>query len=208
MKGLWISLGAALLLAQPALAQKVKQPNKRAEQNEAGQSTPSQPSQSAAQLLRDNMQKSGFTKVQVVPESFLIRAIDPQGNPIAMIVSPDMVAGVAVQQGGNSISGRSVGVAPGAKFAQGPIQDATGSKFEGTTVWSEDNQQVGDITGIGIGDHGSLYFVLSRQKGGDVAVNAGAMALSYNEADNNWNAKVNATASQIDSAPQVQYNGK
>jgi hypothetical protein len=208
MKGLWISLGAALLLAQPALAQKVKQPNKRAEQNEAGQSTPSQPSQSATQLLRDNMQKSGFTKVRVVPESFLIRAIDPQGNPIAMVVSPDMIAGVAVQQGGSSISGRSVGVAPGAKFAQGPIYDATSSKLEGTAVWTNDNQNVGNITGIGIGDNGSLSFILSLQTGGDVAVNPSAMSLSYNEADNNWNARVNATASQVDSAPQVQYNQK
>jgi hypothetical protein len=206
MKGLWISLGAALLLAQPALAQKPKQPNKSAEQNDAGQSTPSQSSQSAAQLLRDNMQQSGFTKVQVVPQSFLIRAIDPQGNPITMVVTPDMVAGVAVQEGGNSISGRSVGMAVGTKFTQGPIHDATSSKLEGTTVWSDDNQKVGDITGIGIGDNGSLSYILSRQKGGDVAVNPSAMSLSYNEADNNWNARVNATASQVASAPQVQYN--
>jgi hypothetical protein len=126
-----------------------------------------------------------------------------------MAVSPDVVAGVAaVQENGNSIGGRSVGVAPGANFVQEPVHDATSSKLEGTTVWSNDNQKVGEITGIGIGDDGSLSFLLSRKNGGDVAVNPSAMSLSYNDADNNWNARVNATASQVASAPQVQYDQK
>jgi hypothetical protein len=82
------------------------------------------------------------------------------------------------------------------------------SKLEGTEVRSSDNQIVGDITGIGIGENGSLSFLLSLENGGDVAVNPGAMSLTHDESGGNWNARVNATASDITSAPQVGYAPK
>ena len=39
--------------------------------------------------VRDELTKSGFTDVQVMPESFLVRAKDSKGNPVMMIINPD-----------------------------------------------------------------------------------------------------------------------
>jgi hypothetical protein len=96
-----------------------------------------------------------------------------------MVASPDVAGVAAVQENGNAIGGRSVGVASAAKFAQGPVGDASRSKLEGTTVWSNDNQKVGDITGIGIGDDGSLSYLVSLQDSGDVAVKPSVISLTY-----------------------------
>ena len=39
--------------------------------------------------IRDMLQKSGFTDIQVMPGSFLIHAKDKDGNPVVMNMSPD-----------------------------------------------------------------------------------------------------------------------
>lgn len=218
MKALWMTVGAAMLFALPAsAAQMTKQTNHRTrnepepsqqvqQQGENAQKT-GYISENATQRLSDNLQQSGFTKVQIVPQSFLIRARDPDGNPIVMVVSPDVVAGVtAMQEGGGAGFGRSVGIQPAARFVRGPVHDAMDSNLEGTTVQSSDNQDVGSIKGIVIGDNGSLSYLLGLKNGQDVAVDANAISVSYNPNDGNWNAKIDATANQIASAPRAEIN--
>jgi hypothetical protein len=39
--------------------------------------------------VRDDLTKAGFTDVKVMPESFLVRAKDPKGNPVMMVINPD-----------------------------------------------------------------------------------------------------------------------
>lgn len=50
--------------------------------------------QSIQQQLRQNLQRAGFTDVQVMPSSFLVRAKDPGGNPVMMVINPDSVTAV------------------------------------------------------------------------------------------------------------------
>jgi hypothetical protein len=205
MKALWISVGTAILLAQPAV--QAKQLN----QQQSGAAQNMQQTQSKAQnlnpaeQLREDLERSGFRKVEVVPQSFLIRATDPHGNPVMMVLTPNMVAGVVEENAGQAV-GRSAVEAP--KFAQGPVRDVTETKLDGTKVMSSDNQMVGTITGIGISNDGKLSYLLSLPNGGDVAVGPGAMTLSYNEANESWNAQVNATADQVMSAPQIEPSGQ
>jgi len=40
-------------------------------------------------MMRSNLEKAGFTDVKVMPQSFLVRAKDPQGNPVMMVINPD-----------------------------------------------------------------------------------------------------------------------
>ncbi|MGH6812304.1 MAG: hypothetical protein ACREDM_08170 [Methylocella sp.] len=204
MKALWLPLGAAVMFAQPAAAahaMKQTKPNQPAQQNSIDQSP--------AEQMRNGLQQSGFSQVQVMPESFLIRAKDPRGNPVEMIVRPDSFAAVDVRrENGNLTTGRSVGAAPSAKFAQGPVQDAMSSNLAGTPVRSSDAQNVGNIKGIAIGNDGSLSYLLTLKGGGDVAVEPTAMSISFNEASDKWNATVDATEKQVTSTPQVQYTHK
>ena len=44
--------------------------------------------------LRAELTKSGFTNINIVPTSFMVRATDSQGNPVMMVVSPDSVTAI------------------------------------------------------------------------------------------------------------------
>jgi hypothetical protein len=41
------------------------------------------------QELRDNLAKSGFTSIKIMPSSFYVQAKDKNGNPVAMVIGPD-----------------------------------------------------------------------------------------------------------------------
>jgi hypothetical protein len=47
--------------------------------------------QSVRQTLQKHLQDAGFSDVQMIPTSFLIRAKDNQGQPVSMVVTPDSV---------------------------------------------------------------------------------------------------------------------
>ena len=104
MKAVWLSVGTALLFSQAAVAGHLTH-SQRTQQNDITQTQPSQPSQHSqtsqpsrnlAQQLSDNLQQSGYSDVKVMPGSFIVRAQDPQGNPIEMIVTPTSIAEVDV----------------------------------------------------------------------------------------------------------------
>jgi hypothetical protein len=79
------------------------------------------------------------------------------------------------------------------------------SSLEGTPVQATDAQDVGKIKGIAIGNDGSLSYLLTLKGGRDVAVEPAAMTMSFDEANNKWNATVDATAQQVASAPRIHY---
>ena len=217
MKTVWLSVGTALLfISQAAVA---GQHSQRIQQNSITHTQPSQPSQPSqtpqpsrtsetlAQQLKNNLQQSGYSDVIVMPGSFIVRAQDPQGNPIEMIVTPTSVAADDVgRSSGNPATGRSVGVPTSPRFIRGPIYDAMNSNLADTNVQSSDNQNVGTIRGIAIGENGSLSYLVTVIGGRDIAIDPAAMSLSYDDSIDKWNANVDATKQQIDSAPQVQYN--
>jgi hypothetical protein len=47
-----------------------------------------------SQRLRDDLAKAGFTDITIMPQSFLVRAKDSQGNPIMMVINPDSLGEV------------------------------------------------------------------------------------------------------------------
>jgi hypothetical protein len=67
------------------------------------------------QQVQQNLSKAGFSDIKIMPESFLVRAKDPSGNPIMMVINPDSVTAVTYSSGnasnqssqnGNSVSTR------------------------------------------------------------------------------------------------------
>ena len=61
----------------------------------------------------NNLQKSGFTDIKIMPESFLVRAKDQQGNPVMMVINPDSITAVTEIPGGNRSSATTGSGAPG-----------------------------------------------------------------------------------------------
>ena len=46
------------------------------------------------QQVASDLGKAGYTDIHVMPESFLIRAKDLKGNPVMMVINPDLVTAV------------------------------------------------------------------------------------------------------------------
>jgi hypothetical protein len=55
--------------------------------------------------LRQSLSQAGFTDVHVMPESFLVRAKDKDGNPVMMVINPDSVTSVTAVGSANGTTG-------------------------------------------------------------------------------------------------------
>lgn len=83
-----LSLG----LAMPAFAATNTTANEAGTNQSANaQSTPSMPLQ---HKIRQELAQGGFTDIQVMPQSFLVRAKDRDGNPVMMMINPNSVTAV------------------------------------------------------------------------------------------------------------------
>ena len=66
------------------------------------------------QQIMQQLSQAGFTDVHVMPESFLVRAKDPHGNPVMMVINPDSVTAVsAMGHGGGGMGQGAEGGAMG-----------------------------------------------------------------------------------------------
>lgn len=92
-----VMLAPLLLLAGPALAQKpapgATTPSNQSQANKTSQANQKSP-QMVRQQVQKNLQQAGFTDIQIMPSSFLVRAKDKDGNPVMMVINPDSVTAV------------------------------------------------------------------------------------------------------------------
>src|ERR1700680_5156058 len=100
MRRLFISTFVSLAWVVPALAQDSLQnqtavpntataaPNTAQDQND----TLSQGAQSIERSVQAHLALAGFTEIQMVPTSFLVRAKDPNGKTVMLVLSPDSIA--------------------------------------------------------------------------------------------------------------------
>jgi hypothetical protein len=43
------------------------------------------------QQVQKNLQDAGFSDINIMPSSFLVRAKDKSGNPVMMVINPDSI---------------------------------------------------------------------------------------------------------------------
>ena len=105
--------GLALALALPAAAQSTQsQPNNSSSSGQQSNMN-NQANMNIRQHVKQDLEQAGFTNVQVMPESFLVRAKDKQGRPVMMVINPDSITAITEVDGngqsgsGNSGSGNS-----------------------------------------------------------------------------------------------------
>jgi hypothetical protein len=44
---------------------------------------------SVREQVKSGLEQAGFTNIQIIPEAFLVHAIDPDGNPVSLMVNAD-----------------------------------------------------------------------------------------------------------------------
>ena len=104
--------GLAMAFALPAAAQSTQPPSHSSPAStspgQQSNSTGGQDAATAQQHVKQDLEQAGFTSVQVMPESFLVRAHDKQGRPVMMVINPDSITAVTqVSESGQSGTGKS-----------------------------------------------------------------------------------------------------
>jgi hypothetical protein len=95
-KILFAAFAAASLFAAPAFAQSGTNSDHTTSnnQNPSGNVAPNQTAAQIRQKIANDLEQNGFTQVHVVPNSFLVHAVNKQGEPMVMIIDPDSVFSV------------------------------------------------------------------------------------------------------------------
>jgi hypothetical protein len=91
------TVAAASLVALPALAAT------DVTNNQSSNNSPP----SAAQIqqnLHQELSKAGYTDIQIIPGSFLVRAKDSKGNPTEMMVTPNSLTAVTAMSSSSGSS--------------------------------------------------------------------------------------------------------
>jgi hypothetical protein len=117
MRAVVILTALPFVLTTPVLAQNA--PNQPQAATNAGSL------QTVQEQVRNNLKRAGFTDIQIMPTSFLVRAKDGAGNPVMLVINPDAVTAVTE--------------IPGTPSAQGAAPGGTGQ----TTVPNAQNSGAG-----------------------------------------------------------------
>lgn len=138
---IFVAAATLALLAGPAMAQSTQSSqNSPANQNSPASQTmqtqnsqtnaqSSQRNMAAAQKIKQDLQKEGFTDVKVVAESFVVQGKSPDGDPVLMTIGPHgMSVFEAVNANGSPSS--TVGSNSGSSGSSG--MNSTGKTTSGT----------------------------------------------------------------------------
>lgn len=159
------------------------------------------------------LKNSGYTDIQIAPETYLIHARDADDNPVIISISPDSFAEVKTIGMENPASGDAGPSAPD-KYIEVPKADELSSKIVGLDIYNNSNQDIGRIRDIALDPQGrAVAYIVSVGGflGMDqhyVAVRPSAVDVSYNASTRKWHAAMDATASQLKAAPEFRYSGR
>ncbi len=70
-----------------------------------GQGNTPQSGPAVQHQVQQDLQQAGFTDIQIMPQSFLVRAKDKHGNPVMMVINPDSITAVTKMQDSGQGSG-------------------------------------------------------------------------------------------------------
>lgn len=87
------------------------------QENTTGQAT----TPMIAQKLRSSLSQAGFTDIHVMPQSFLVRAKDQDGNPVMMVINPNSLMAVTAANPSNGTAGSHTGATPGSSTSGSSI---------------------------------------------------------------------------------------
>ena len=218
----WVSprlvFAALLLPAAPALAQT------------AGPTAAAPPPAATLDKAHDgalsadmeaSLRKAGFTDLQVLPDSILVRGKDKSGNPVAMVLNPSSMTEVVTldPHSGTAAAGDGEKTSPSGAPLTGSSAFPTvlptarlASTLIGLKVRDLDGQEIGTVKDLAV-DHGGIQAYIIGTGGvlgiGDryVAVAPVAITLIYDQSANSYRATMKATAEQLKAAPAFTYEG-
>jgi hypothetical protein len=102
MRKLLVSTVVSLAWVVPALAQDAPAQAAAASAVHGQQDVVNQSVQSFEQRVQQRLTQAGFSNIEMVPTSILIRAMDRDGNPVMLALSPDSLSELLDVSGGQN----------------------------------------------------------------------------------------------------------
>ena len=201
MNKIWVLAATGALFSVGAMAQTKPATTPPAATAPNANATTSK--ESLRQQMMTDMQKAGFTNVQVRPDSFLVQAKDKSGMPVTMLIDPNSVTEIV--DVGSMPAGTNAG-----DFTTVPSSDLLSSKVVGTDVHNTANQDIGTIKDVAYAGSGIKAYIVAVGGFlgmGDhyVAVSPSAINVTYDNGAHAWHATMNTTADQLKAAPEFKY---
>lgn len=147
-----------------------------------------QSSQSIQAQVKNNLAQAGFSDIRIIPESFLVRAKDQNGNPVMMVINPDSVTAVTAASGseGNPNSAAQEGqtASKSAKMADNPSNSSSQQEANQTASKSSKMSagQSEDIDGNKIpGRANGMMSELKQDESGTLKLSAAQKAQIWKE---------------------------
>lgn len=135
---------SATLLAAPVFAQSTGMTGRHNQPagNSAGSGQSDQQGITAdtQQKIRHSLEQNGFKNVQVIPQSFIIRAQSPDGSRVVMEISPDQFEEVVAPSNSGSSTSRS------GSSLNNESNPSTGNSTPNNNSTPNDNSTTGNST--------------------------------------------------------------
>ena len=166
--------------------------------------------------MEATLRKAGFTDLQIMPNSILVRAKDKAGQPVAMVLNPhSMTEMVTLDPHSGSAAAGNGTHAPltgSATFTTVLASERLASTIIGLKIHTRSGDDLATIKDIAI-DHDGVQAYILAVGGllgiGDryVAVTPSAVTVAYDQVANSYAATMAATAEQLKAAPDFSYAG-
>lgn len=208
--------GAGAARAEPATAHAVAADEEQAAPKAAPQPAGAGPTrdQALSADMERQLRKAGFTDLEILPNSILVRARDKAGNPVAMVLNPHSMTEMVTldPHSGPAAGGTGAGqpLTGSGTFATILPSEKLASALIGIAVRDPAGKQLGTIKDIAI-DHGGVNAYIVGVGGiigigvRYVAVTPAALDLAYDRDAKSYRATMKATLEQLRSAPEFLF---
>lgn len=163
--------------------------------------------------MEATLRKAGFTDLQVLPNSVLVRGKDKAGQPVAMVLNPATMTEVVTldPHSGPAAAGNGAPLTGSATFVTALPRETLASRLIGTPVLGRAGETLGTIRDLAV-DHGGIRAYVVRIGGvlgigaRYAAVTPAALSLVSDGTTGRYKATMDATAEQMKAAPEFKYD--
>lgn len=162
--------------------------------------------------MEATLRKAGFTELQILPNSVLVRGKDKAGQPVAMVLNPATMTEVVTldPHSGTAAGGDGTPLTGSATFVTALPSETLASRLIGTPLLGHTGETLGTIRDLAV-DHGGIRAYVIRIGGvlgigaRYAAVTPAAIALRFDGTVRRYKATMDATPEQMKAAPDFKY---
>jgi sporulation protein YlmC with PRC-barrel domain len=129
-----------------------------------------------------------------------------------LVLSAALLATPALAQSNTSSSSTTGSASSNVQFSKVSNNEIFSSNLKGLNVYNQNNESIGEISDVAIGQTGEQVQALILSVGGFlgvgeryVAVSPSSVKVTYDKSNNKWRATMNTNKDELKNAPEFKY---